>query len=470
MPLPERRPIPRRDLVQQAMFYLLCQRGKRISEINTRRGLAEMGSKLQGRHGAEPIWHTRADLIKDVAGMLRLPPRLWGSDRDSNEFTTMITQEISKLRRGGRLVDWSDTLHLGVFRLKIIPSKIPPMPELSMRGGIPAHGASPPQPSASPGDLMWLFSSIMTRGSMSSTYKFALARAMLDYCRDNVALPRGTHRIGYRYLAEKFLEYYWSQECKFRIKQNFTERDLEVVKIIRSTLSDPPEDFGMVRRREKDVAVNRIMTRIFGRERSNTSIVVPAFQRIPEQGPETPVFYRHSDDKKTLYMSNDVFGFFKDNYWPLFRSVMFEWTKFIEKANGPLPNLIAKMENMRSRGDLSKYRVEFLRFTDCCFYCNSLLERDGTEVDHFIPWSYMFDDDAWNLVLACDRCNRKKSNMLPHRRRCDDLISRNRKYRGQIGLLRESLDQLKRGRGWKREIVNHYDNCGKYGFGIIRLP
>ena len=62
-----------------------------------------------------------------------------------------------------------------------------------------------------------------------------------------------------------------------------------------------------------------------------------------------------------------------------------------------------------------------------CFYCDSAfgVERVPT-VDHVIPWSFLLEDDLWDLVLACARCNAEKSDWLPADAFIHKLISRNR--------------------------------------------
>jgi hypothetical protein len=46
-----------------------------------------------------------------------------------------------------------------------------------------------------------------------------------------------------------------------------------------------------------------------------------------------------------------------------------------------------------------------------CFYCASSIAMSG-EVDHFVPWSKFPNDAIENLVLACKKCNGKKSDHL----------------------------------------------------------
>lgn len=44
---------------------------------------------------------------------------------------------------------------------------------------------------------------------------------------------------------------------------------------------------------------------------------------------------------------------------------------------------------------------------------------------HFIPWSFIKDDNLWNLVLACPTCNRRKNDKLPDEQYLDALVERN---------------------------------------------
>ena len=49
----------------------------------------------------------------------------------------------------------------------------------------------------------------------------------------------------------------------------------------------------------------------------------------------------------------------------------------------------------------------------------------NTHVDHFIPWSYIQNDNLWNLVLSCQACNGKKSDKLASGKYLHKLLPRN---------------------------------------------
>ena len=62
------------------------------------------------------------------------------------------------------------------------------------------------------------------------------------------------------------------------------------------------------------------------------------------------------------------------------------------------------------------------------------MQTDKIDVDHFIPWSFLKDDNLWNLVLACPSCNRKKNDKLPDSKYIDVIIKRNQRLITVSGL------------------------------------
>ena len=98
-------------------------------------------------------------------------------------------------------------------------------------------------------------------------------------------------------------------------------------------------------------------------------------------------------------------------------------------SDGVLFRLIDKLELATPhRENLSVYR-EILRQKfeeNTCFYCGKELIKN-IHVDHFIPWSFVKDDKAWNFVLACSRCNERKNNKLPDQNLIIKIEDRNKK-------------------------------------------
>lgn len=95
----------------------------------------------------------------------------------------------------------------------------------------------------------------------------------------------------------------------------------------------------------------------------------------------------------------------------------FKWAEYLEKVNenSSTRNLLNNLDTITLRSDLSIYRkIFFEEFEECnCFYCGRELKYGGIHVDHFIRWSFIKDDNLWNLVLSCPQCNLRKSDKLP---------------------------------------------------------
>ena len=69
-----------------------------------------------------------------------------------------------------------------------------------------------------------------------------------------------------------------------------------------------------------------------------------------------------------------------------------------------------------------------------CFYCGQSDDGEhGMQVDHVIPWSFLLEDPIWDLVLACQACNNRKSDWLPASEYIEKLKRRNHDIRMPTG-------------------------------------
>ena len=144
-------------------------------------------------------------------------------------------------------------------------------------------------PSAAEEDYLRNFNAIITKGRKDNTYKFALARFLIDYSESldeqsirNKVDSNTDEVIEYSLIAKAFLRYYWHQICKYKIKQNFNSEKLPlIVQIIQG---------------------NKAASR--------------------------PLFYEY--DRIAIHVKPGALLFFKQNYSLLFKAVILEWAKFLE--------------------------------------------------------------------------------------------------------------------------------------------
>jgi 5-methylcytosine-specific restriction endonuclease McrA len=324
------------------------------------------------------------------------------------------------------------------------------------------------------------FFNIITIGRKSNTYKFALARSILEFVKENkpqiiqnVKEDKDTV-INYSVFAEDFFRYYWYQE-KLKIPQNFNTdtlpRAVSIVKDIYKE-STQPEKFDMVKEEIKSKAIKKILSGVFNKYKNKTSQVVPRFQNIIE-GKETmekETFYKNDEDNKRILVNADAMEFFIHYRILLEKFVVLEWAKFLDHIK-TAPGIISKIEDpVFDRTSLKPQEKILRRFFKNCFYCERDLENLPKDVkihvDHFIPRSYIAEDELWNLVLSCSECNLNKSDSLAIDFK-NNLIRDNNLAIHEIPELKKSLKNLDNNLDWVQEMIRIYDNCLEYGFTEI---
>ncbi len=309
---------------------------------------------------------------------------------------------------------------------------------------------------------------ILTRGSKNNTYKFALARFLLDYSNSSDAV-----QIRYSVIAKYFFRYYWLQECKSKLLQGPSNQQPEIITIIRMEFTGEEYPYTFKELEKKEPAkIQRCVERI---TKKCFDDVVPRFQE------KEKIFFDYlakayndsADNKKIdpgggIRLNPDAMRYFKDNHDILFKAVILEWVRFLETRNLGMPRLVSKIEaNDISPRDQAKFRRLLESFTHTCFYCKDALEPDKTHVDHVIPYDYIGDTELWNLVLACQECNCRKLNNLPPKKYIENLKKRNVEH-ATLGQMEKSLHSLNHG---THDIDWHYGNAKRHNYKIlVRFP
>jgi len=441
------------------ILYRLKTGGRTVDDLGTNYD----GDGPQLDYRSRPVWHKKGDLDAWIARELNLPPALWGPDRHSNDLMVATVRELVKLRQKGIVADWKSGRQLNLFRLSD-PNMDVSRPAMSLK-----EVRAEPETEYTDDNMRSTFLSIISRSQKDNTYKFALGKTLLDYCIANAPTGR-THEIKYDYLAGEFLKHYWYQKYKFKMRQHFHgKKTPSVIRILEDTFGESSRfKFKDVAQKDLRRARREILDNVFGMATKKKGMVVQRFQRTREGNTtrDSTIFYDFDDRKQKIFLRPEAHGFFRKNYGLLMRALLAEWVRYLERVNHGLPMLAAKLYDEDSeRGSLARFRKLFLERSDHCFYCNRLLRTGRIHVDHFIPWSYIFDDNPWNLVLACQECNLGKSSSLPPETFVGELVDRDARYAETWNEMRVSLVRLSARGPWEREIRNHYTLCTEYGFG-----
>lgn len=134
-------------------------------------------------------------------------------------------------------------------------------------------------------DLAYYFNFILTKVKKDNTYKFALARFLIDYAHGldesyiKTKLEANEKEIiAFSIISKAFLKYYWHQICKYKIRQNYNMEKLPlIVQILQEIFGKEyiPESFQSMDKSKIKIAEKQI-------ERKYFLEVIPRFQNIIE--------------------------------------------------------------------------------------------------------------------------------------------------------------------------------------------
>ena len=329
-----------------------------------------------------------------------------------------------------------------------------------------------------------IFIHVLDQAAKDNTYKFAFARFLLEYSQYQTK----TH-VEFSTIAEYYLKYYWPQVCNSKLRQSpqIVKRPV-VIQIIENEFDKPyyPQIFDEIKQ-EEPVKIENCIRNI---ERKCFEHVTYAFQNVKigdKTVDKSPIFFeykirafkkRYDREKDTplierdygINLNPDAMRFFKRRNVSLNKAVTLEWARLLEEINVGVPKLIAKIEDEIPSRDLTTERDALEPFEKNCFYCKIPLETAEINVEHVIPFSYIRENEMWNLTLACKQCNCKKLGSLPSPKEkwLGKLFERNKNYRNEISMLGKSLKRL--GDNHESIIGIRYDNAEDLGFLPISMP
>lgn len=248
----------------------------------------------------------------------------------------------------------------------------------------------------------------------TNTYKFGLIKSICDQVYDLYEDPVQGFYLPYEKLFSKFTENYWNLVNKYGLKQmsyNGKSEYSKIELIIKEAVKgySIPESVGFLSVNEKD---RDHITRTVTTECKKC--VIGALYNDFEG--KLYAFDLRGDG---VYLSGGAYRFISKYKMEIERLNYYAWARFLEKVNddAALVRVLEKLDLATpQRKDLSVYReLLYKEFQeDRCFYCGKKIDKTA-HVDHFIPWTFVKNDNLWNFVLACPRCNLRKSDSLVSR-------------------------------------------------------
>ena len=247
----------------------------------------------------------------------------------------------------------------------------------------------------------------------TNTYKFGLIKSICDQIYDVYNDGDGFF-LSYGKIFSKFAENYWNLVNKYKLKQMSYNGKSEYSKIeiiIKAAVDNYEIPESVVFQSLCDDDRNKITKNV---ATECKKCVVGALYNDFEGK-----LYAFSLRGNGIFLSADSYRFISKYKMEIEKLNYYSWARFLEKVNNDdaLIRVLEKLDMATpQRRDLSMYRdILFNEFQeDRCFYCGKKLDRN-VHVDHFIPWTFVKNDNLWNFVLACPRCNLRKSGSLVSR-------------------------------------------------------
>lgn len=272
-------------------------------------------------------------------------------------------------------------------------------------------------------DEMWsafayLFS---PKAKHSASYKYGFLKAILD----NLYNTDENLVLTFDQLFSKFAEIYWNLVLKHHIRQNPSTKDGKIT-VLEHALFDTKHKFSIA----EGVPFEGLTAEM------NMYVCKKVKQGCKENvvgalyGDLQEMFYSFDKKGEWIRLNPNMYEFVCKHKSAIEKLNYFEWAKYLERVNTDdvMDHLLTKIDESAKRSNLDYYRqILFDEFENKCFYCGKTVTEKSVHVDHFIPWSFIKDDNLWNFVLACPRCNESKNDKLAPRTQLDLLVSRNEK-------------------------------------------
>ena len=131
------------------------------------------------------------------------------------------------------------------------------------------------------------------------------------------------------------------------------------------------------------------------------------------------IFGESSKLKKQVYFNSEWIDMIQDNAVSILGWIQYEKVKWLQNNNPEVPGLVYKLapldEKMRKLGKVRELWNGVLELTEIrdVFKDEPIVFKEY-DVDHFVPWSFVMNDELWNLMPMDSSLNSVKSNKLPH--------------------------------------------------------
>ncbi len=152
---------------------------------------------------------------------------------------------------------------------------------------------------------------------------------------------------------------------------------------------------------------------------SSAGRMIAYYNKLSSSDILLPYTFGNESGLNRKLMFNDAWvQMIKDNTVAILGWIQCEKVKWLQNNNPEIPGLIYKLapldEKMRKLSHVRKLWDGILDLKSVAdVFTDAPIDEKKYDVDHFIPWSFVMNDELWNLMPMDSSLNSSKSNRLP---------------------------------------------------------
>jgi 5-methylcytosine-specific restriction endonuclease McrA len=302
-------------------------------------------------------------------------------------------------------------------------------------------------------------------GRNQNTYKFALQLAIIDQSNKS--------KMTYEQIATSFAERYWNNVVAYNLRETININKAPYFHKAILEIADEHNLEGLfythAKKKVKGLST-LVVEKLTGGYNATLQNPISRLQSNSDtlrtgtgSNSGTGWLYSWNSKDEVILFNKEMIEQVYLHRELLKKLTVFHWALFIERYN-QAPSVTNKLLDAKKSRALKKIVRELvIDFAgDKCFYCKETPET--VEIDHFIPFAFLFDNPVWDLVYSCKDCNSGKGGKfekLPPQAYLQELFSRNKKIFKSNSKLFEGFESLTE---LEEHIQKTYQSCINAGF------
>ena len=151
---------------------------------------------------------------------------------------------------------------------------------------------------------------------------------------------------------------------------------------------------------------------------SSAGVMMSYYNRLSALSPLPYTFGEQKGLDREIRFHELWIQMIQDYTVPILGWIQYEKVRWLQTVNPEVPGLVYKLapmdEKMRRLSHVRKLWDGILDITQIIdVFQEKPVKKEDYEVDHFIPWSFVMNDELWNLMPMDSSLNGIKSNWLP---------------------------------------------------------